>query len=530
MELTGKQWIGGKVEAVGDQTFQAHNPADQTVLNPPFYEAKVAEAGMALRLAHESFDAFRTRSPEERAKLLDTIADEIMALGDALLERANQETGLPMARLAGERGRAVGQARLFADLIREGSWVDARIDTAIPYRQPLPKPDVRRMLIPIGPVVVFGASNFPLAISVVGTDTVAALGAGCPVVVKGHPGHPGVCELLAGAVQKAIQKCGMPAGVFSLLQGAGHELGVALVQHPFTQAVAFTGSLRGGRALFDVAQARKEPIPFYAEMGSINPVFVLPGAVAERGEAIGKQYVGSVTLGTGQFCTNPGLLIGMEGPGFDTMRDAAKTASDEATPGTMLNQGIYQAFESGLTRLSQIPGIIPLTSSNQKGEGSNQAPCHLFEAELDTLFAHPALKDENFGPSSVLLKAKSIEQLEEAAESMEGQLTATIHGTEGDLLAHKRLIEILQRKVGRLIFNGFPTGIEVCPSMHHGGPYPATTMSAFTSIGTASIERFVRPICFQGFPESALPPELKNENEYGIYRLVNNSYSDSKKI
>jgi NADP-dependent aldehyde dehydrogenase len=430
-----------------------------------------------------------------------------------------------MARLTGERGRAVGQARLFAELIREGSWVDARIDTAIPDRQPLPKPDVRRMLMPIGPVIVFGASNFPLAISVVGTDTVAALGAGCPVVVKGHPGHPGVCELLAGAVQEAIQKCGMPAGVFSLLQGAGHELGVALVQHPLTQAVVFTGSLRGGRALFDVAQARKEPIPFYAEMGSINPVFVLPGAAAERGEAIGKQYVESVTLGTGQFCTNPGLLICMEGPSFDTMRDAAKTAAGEATPATMLHQGIYQAYESGLKRLGQIPGVAKLASSNQKGGGSNQAPCQLFEAELDTLFAHPDLKEENFGPSSVLLKAQSTEQLEQAAESMEGQLTATIHGTDEDLLAHKLLIEILQRKVGRLIFNGFPTGIEVCPSMHHGGPYPATTHSGFTSIGTASIERFVRPVCFQGFPESALPEELSDQNKRGITRMINGSYS-----
>ena len=525
MELTGKQWIGGKAEAVGDQTFQANNPADQTVLNPPFHEATVAEAGMALRLAHESFDAFRSRSPEERAKLLDTIADEIMALGDALLERAHQETGLPMARLTGERGRAVGQARLFAELIREGSWVDARIDTAIPDRQPLPKPDVRRMLMPIGPVVVFGASNFPLAISVVGTDTVAALGAGCPVVVKGHPGHPGVCELLASAVQQAIQKCGMPAGIFSLLQGAGHELGIALVQHPLTQAVAFTGSLRGGRALFAVAQARKEPIPFYAEMGSINPVFILPGAAAERGEAIGQQYVGSVTLGTGQFCTNPGLLIGMEGAGFDTIRDVAKKAAEEAPPSTMLHQGIFDSYESGLRRLGQIPGVVALASSKQKCDGSNQAPCHLFEAELDTLFARPELKEENFGPSSVLLKAQSTEQLEQVAESMEGQLTATIHGTESDLLAHKRLVEILQRKVGRLIFNGFPTGIEICPSMHHGGPYPATTHSAFTSIGTASIERFVRPVCFQGFPESALPPELKNKNERGLLRLVNNAFT-----
>ena len=525
MELTGKQWIGNNLEAVGDQTFQAYNPADQTPLNPPFYQATIAEAGMALRLAQESFDAFRSRSPEDRAQLLDAIADQIMALGDELLGRAHQETGLPMPRLTGERARAVNQAKLFAELIREGSWVDARIDTAIPDRQPLPKPDVRRMLSPIGPVVVFGASNFPLAISVVGTDTVAALGAGCPVVVKGHPGHPGVCELLAQAVQAAIEQCGMPSGIFSLLQGAGHELGVALVQHPITQAVAFTGSLRGGRALFDVAQARKEPIPFYAEMGSVNPVFILPGAASERAEAIAQQYVQSVTLGTGQFCTNPGLLIGLEGAPFDTLRTAAKKAAEKALPATMLHQGIFNAYESGLQRLGQIPGVTPLASSAQSGSGTNQAPCHLMEAEVHTLLAQPELKEENFGPCSVLLKAGTSEQLEQAAEAMEGQLTATIHGTEADLEAHRKLITILQRKVGRLIFNGFPTGIEVCPSMHHGGPYPATTHSGFTSIGTASIERFVRPVCYQGFPDAALPDELKNKNQKGILRLVDNTYA-----
>jgi NADP-dependent aldehyde dehydrogenase len=381
------------------------------------------------------------------------------------------------------------------------------------------------MLMPIGPVVVFGASNFPLAISVVGTDTVAALGAGCPVVVKGHPGHPGVCEMLATAVHQAIAKCGMPPGIFSLLQGAGHDLGVALVQHPLTQAVAFTGSLRGGRALFDVAQTRKEPIPFYAEMGSINPVFVLPGALAERGEAIAQGYVQSVTLGTGQFCTNPGLLLGLEGDGFDTLRNAARKAAEEAAPSTMLHQGIYQSYDQGLNRLGQIPGVKELGSTQSTAYGSNQGACHLFEADVATLFAQPALKEENFGPSSVMLKAASVEQLEQAAESMEGQLTATIHGTEADLVANKRLIEILQRKVGRLIFNGFPTGIEVCPSMHHGGPYPATTHSGFTSIGTASIERFVRPVCFQGFPDAALPPELRNGNERSILRLVNHAFT-----
>lgn len=526
MDLTGKHLIGDTVGAVGQETFQAFDPSTQSALEPAFHEATVSEAGMALRLAQESFDQFRSKSPEERAQFLDTIADEIMALGDALLERAHQETGLPMPRLTGERGRAVNQAKLFAQVIREGSWVDARIDQAIPDRQPLPKPDVRRMLSPIGPVVVFGASNFPLAISVVGSDTISALGAGCPVVVKGHPGHPGVCEMLGSAVQNAVKKCGLPAGVFSMLQGAGHELGVTLVQHPLTQAVAFTGSLRGGRALFDVANSRKEPIPFYGEMGSVNPVFVLPGAAAERGAAIAEQYVQSVTLGVGQFCTNPGMLIGLKGDALDQLAQKTTEAAGNAAPSTMLHQGISHSYDTGLEKLKQIPGVQSLgSSSTESDKAKTQAACHIFEADLNVLFAHPELKEENFGPSSVLLKGDSPEQLEQAAEGLEGQLTATIHGTEEDLKTHSRLVEILQRKVGRLIFNGFPTGIEVCPSMHHGGPYPSTTHSHFTSIGTASIIRFVRPLCFQGFPDAALPAELRNQNERGILRMVDGQFT-----
>ena len=526
MELTGHHLIGDTTGAVGQETFEASNPATQQKLTPTFHEATVAEAGMALRLGQECFDAFRATPAEERAKFLETIADEVMELGDALLERAHQETGLPMARLTGERARAVNQAKLFAGLIREGSWVDARIDLALPDRQPLPKPDVRRMLAPIGPVVVFGASNFPLAISVVGTDTVSALGAGCPVVVKGHPGHPGVCEMLGRAIQNAVKKCGLPSGVFSLLQGAGHELGVALVQHPITQAVAFTGSLKGGRALFDVANARKEPIPFYAEMGSVNPVFVLPGAAAERGETIAEQFVQSVGLGVGQFCTNPGMLLGLKGESLDLLAQKTAEAAANAAPATMLHAGIAKAYGVGLERMKSIQGVKTCGLSSVESDSSkNQAACHVFEADLNALFDHPELKEENFGPSSVILKADTAEQLEQAAEGLEGQLTATIHGNESDLKEHSKLIRILERKVGRLIFNGFPTGIEVCPSMHHGGPYPATTHSFFTSIGTASILRFVRPLCYQNFPDAGLPVELRNKNERGILRLVDNQWT-----
>ncbi|MBT5927376.1 MAG: aldehyde dehydrogenase (NADP(+)) [Verrucomicrobia bacterium] len=526
MELTGHHLIGETIGAVGQETFQALDPSSQAVLTPNFHEATVAEAGMALRLGQECFDTFRGTSAEVRATFLDAIADEVMALGDALLERAHQETGLPMARLTGERGRAVNQAKLFAQLIREGSWVDARIDLPLPDRQPLPKPDVRRLLSPVGPVVVFGASNFPLAISVVGTDTVSALGAGCPVVVKGHPGHPGVCEMLGRAIQSAAKKCGLPSGVFSLLQGAGHALGVALVQHPITQAVAFTGSLRGGRALFDVANARKEPIPFYAEMGSVNPVFVLPGAAAERGEAIAEQFVQSVGLGVGQFCTNPGILIGLKSDTLDILTKKTAEIAANAGPATMLHQGIAKAYADGLERMESINGVKTCGLSSTPSDSSkNQAACHIFEADINTLFDQPALKEENFGPSSIILKADTAEQLEQAAEGLEGQLTATIHGNEEDLKKHAKLIRILERKVGRLIFNGFPTGIEVCPSMHHGGPYPASTHSFFTSIGTASILRFVRPLCFQGFPDMALPIELRNKNERGILRLVDNTWT-----
>jgi NADP-dependent aldehyde dehydrogenase len=526
MELTGHHLIGDTTGAVGQETFQAQDPSSQAVLSPAFHEATVSEVGMALRLGQECFDTFRSTTAEDRAAFLEAIADEVMALGDALLERAHQETGLPMARLTGERGRAVNQAKLFAGLIREGSWVDARIDLALPDRQPLPKPDIRRMLAPIGPVVVFGASNFPLAISVVGTDTISALGAGCPVVVKGHPGHPGVCEMLGRAIQNAVKKCDLPPGVFSLLQGAGHELGVTLVQHPITQAVAFTGSLRGGRALFDVANARKEPIPFYAEMGSINPVFVLPGAAAERGASIAEQFVQSVGLGVGQFCTNPGMLIGLKSEFLDDLTQKTADAAEAAGPATMLHQGIAEAYSEGLDKIKSIEGVKTCGASSVASDATkNQAACHIFEANLDTLFDHPELKEENFGPSSVILKADSAEQLEQAAEGLEGQLTATIHGTEDDLQKHGKLIRILERKVGRLVFNGFPTGIEVCPSMHHGGPYPATTHSFFTSIGTASILRFVRPLCYQNFPDPGLPVELRNKNERGILRLVDNAWT-----
>ncbi len=521
-EIKGAQLIAGEESSKGSSSFQAANPANQDKLEPSFPEASSDEISQAMEAAEASFEALRTSSAETRADLLDAIADEIMNLGDALLERAHQETGLPMPRLTGERGRAVGQSRLFANLLRDGSWVDARIDTAIPDREPLPKPDVRLMKVAIGPVVVFGASNFPLAISVVGSDTVSALGAGCPVVVKGHPAHPGTCELLGRAINAAVKKVGLPAGCFSLIQGVTTDTGMGLVNHPLTKAVAFTGSLRGGRALADAAAARPVPIPVYAEMGSTNPVFVLPGAMAERSEAIANGYVQSVTLGVGQFCTNPGLLLGLKGSELDGFKSTVKSATEAAAPATMLHAGISGAFSSGLEKTGNTEGVNLLAkSATDADSNASQAACTIFNTSAENFLSKPELVEENFGPSSIIIDADSPENLETIASSLDGHLTATVHGTEEDLKTYARLISILQTKVGRIIFNGFPTGIEVCPSMHHGGAYPATTHSYFTSIGTSSIERFVRPLCFQGFPDAALPAELQNSNPRGIMRTLN---------
>lgn len=525
MELRGKHLIGGRIAAEASTTFQAAVAATGEPLDPPYYEATAAEVDSALRGAESSFDALRGSAPEVRADLLDRIADQIGALGDALLERAHLETGLPLARLTAERGRAVNQMRLFAELLREGSWVEARIDRGQPERQPLPKPDVRRMLIPLGPIVVFGASNFPLAIGVVGTDTVCALAAGCPVVVKGHPAHPGTGEMLGTAVHSGLEATGLPLESFSLLHGAGHALGLALVRHPATRAVAFTGSLRGGRALYDAAAARPDPIPVYAEMGSTNPVFLLPGALEQRAEQIAEGYIGSVTMGVGQFCTNPGIVLGLEAPGLGRFLDAAGRLANATTPATMLHAGIQRTFDAGLERVARTKGVRTIGRSAEPAAGAGQAASAVFATDPQTIEAEPHLKEELFGPASIVVQCRDVAEMVRYAESLEGQLTATLHGTEEDLRTYERLVRILERKVGRLVFNGFPTGIEVCAAMHHGGPYPATTDPHFTSIGTAAIHRFVRPVCYQGFPDAALPPELRNRNARQIWRLVDKQFT-----
>jgi len=520
MQLHGQHILGPATSAKGEATFQAINPATGQTLETTFHEATQAEVDQAMRLAEAAFDPLRATSAEQRADLLDAIADQIMALGDALLERTSAETGLPLGRCTAERGRTVNQAKMFADLIREGSWVDARIDHGDPKREPAPKPDLRRMLQPIGPIVAFGASNFPLAISVAGTDTVCALGAGCPVVVKAHPGHPGTCEMLAVAIGKALEQCDMPAGAFSMLHGRTHAPGIALVTHPAAQAVAFTGSLAGGRALYNAAAGRPNPIPVYAEMGSINPVFILPGALDERGFEIADGYVKSVALGVGQFCTNPGLVVGMGGEPLNNFAAAAGRHATESSAATMLHAGIRDAFVYGSQRIAETDGVTTVGQSPSTDAQATQAACAIYSTDGKTYLSNPHLHDEVFGPSSLIVSADTPEQLERIAENLQGHLTATIHGTEADLAEHADLVRILERKVGRLIFNGFPTGVEVCAAQHHGGPYPATTHSHFTSIGTASILRFARPVAYQDWPDAALPIELREANERGIWRMV----------
>ena len=510
-ELTGRNLIAAEPAEPARERFTAPGAVAE------FDEASADHVDAALAAADDAFQPFRRMPAEVRAEFLDRIATEIETCGE-LLEAAQAETALPQARLSAERGRTAGQLRMFADLVRDGSWVDARIDRAIPDRQPVPKPDIRRMLIPIGPVVVFSASNFPLAFSVAGGDTASALAAGCPVVVKAHPAHPATSELAAKAIVAAVKAIGMPPGVFSLLHSTRNEIAVALVQHPRTKAVGFTGSLRAGRALFDAAARRPDPIPVYAEMGSVNPLFVLPGALAERGDAIVEGLKNSVTLGVGQFCTNPGLTIGLGAERFDRFVRGLETSIGAAPPGTMLYPALCRSYEAGRQRLTAVPGVAHTPAASVVSE--SQAAPAMFVASGQTFLDHPELAEEVFGPSTVVIRCASRDELETIARRLPGQLTATIHGSADDLNEYASLVSILEDRAGRLIVNGFPTGVEVCPSMQHGGPYPATTDVRSTSVGTAAIHRFARPVAYQGFPGSLLPPELQDANPRRIWRLV----------
>lgn len=518
-KITGNHLIGNQKTATNTATFAAINPATGTPLSVIFHEASELEVAQAVTLAERAFPIYKQKTPEEIANFLEKIAEEIFNLGDTLIERAMQETALPQGRLQGERGRTTNQLKLFASVVREGSWVDARIDNALPNRQPAPKADIRQMQRPLGPVGIFGASNFPLAFSVAGGDTASALAAGCTVVVKGHPAHPGTSELIGQAIITAANKTGMPEGVFSMIQGRTNAVGGHLVKHPLIQAIGFTGSYRGGKALFDIANQRPIPIPVYAEMGSINPVFILPNAMKERGEAIATGLASSITLGVGQFCTNPGVIFLPNATATTNFQATLASAINNGTAGIMLTSGIKSAYSQGATNLKNAAGIESIATGNI-ADSPNAVAATIFNTNFDKFSQEASWSEEVFGPSSLLVHTENKAQLLQAAKDLSGHLTATIHGTPEDFADYSELFDILERKVGRLLLNGFPTGVEVCHSMVHGGPFPATTAPQTTSVGTNAIKRFARPVCYQNFPASHLPSALQDENPLNIWRLV----------
>jgi NADP-dependent aldehyde dehydrogenase len=525
MKLHGKNIIGGGTSAVGSKTFFGFDPKNGKQLETPFYEATQEEVNLALGQAEHAFPALRRASADQVAGLLGTIAGEIDALGDALIEQAAIESGLGKDRLTGERARTVNQLRLFAELVKEGSYLDARIDLPLPGRKPIPRPDLRRMLIPVGPVVVFAASNFPLAFSVAGGDTASALAARNPVVVKAHPAHPATSELVASAISRAVEKCKMPEGTFSLLHATDPAISIALVKHSATKAVGFTGSERAGRAIFDVASQRPDPIPAFVEMGSINPVFVLPGVLEKGGDSLPQGFFGSINLGVGQFCTCPGVIVGKRGNAFDSFRQNLSALFQEGAPGTMLYSKILEGYENSVNRLAQTSGVQANRSSKAASPEKTEGMPVLFETDAETWLGNSELATEVFGPSAMVVSCGSDDQVLDIARKLPGTLTATVHGTPDDIAQHRDLIEILETKAGRLLFNGFPTGVEVSPAMHHGGPYPATADPKYTSVGTAAILRFLRPICYQNFPQESLPLELQDDNPRRIWRMVNGKLS-----
>lgn len=512
--------IGFSVSEGTEKTLQGVNPVDNTMIDEAFFIASEEDVNNAFNKADEAFKIFKQSATEDRALFLEKIADEMEALGDMLVKRASIETGLPEARIIGERGRTTGQLRMFANYIREGSYVEASIDTALPDRAPIPRPDLRKMMVPLGPVVVFGASNFPLAYSVAGGDTAAALAAGCPVLVKAHPGHPGTSALVGGAIIKAAKETGMPDGVFSLLFDSGFAVGKALVGHPTAKAVGFTGSLAGGRALFDIAAQRDSPIPVFAEMGSINPSILLPQALKQRAQQVADSYAGSITLGAGQFCTNPGLIIGTAGDGLDSFITQLAEGIAKSQPATMLHSGISQAYRSKSQAMTEQFGVDFISKAEGDAAHSKGQPT-LAKAPGAEFLKNPNLHEEVFGPFSLIIECKDKDELEKCCAALSGQLTITIIGEKEEFSDYKNLLIELQEKAGRVIFNGVPTGVEVCPSMVHGGPYPATTDSRFTAVGVNSIKRFLRPVSFQDAPETMLPKALHDENTLKIWRSVN---------
>ncbi|MDF3906290.1 NADP-dependent aldehyde dehydrogenase [Paracoccus pantotrophus] len=493
--LIAGEWVGS------DETFQnepAQGPADR------FSMGTVELVDRAARAAEDAFWSYGYGTRADRAAFLNAIADEIEARAADITEIGCRETGLPEARLNGERGRTTGQLRLFAKTILDGDYLDRRHDAALPDRQPLPRPDLRLMQRPVGPVAVFGASNFPLAFSVAGGDTASALAAGCPVVVKGHSAHPGTSEIVAEAVLAAIRSCGIHPGVFSLVQGGKREVGSALVQHPLIKAVGFTGSLGGGRALFDLCAARPEPIPFFGELGSVNPMFILPEALEARGAQIGQGWAASMTGSAGQLCTNPGIAIVPEGAAGDALVTATAAALAAVAPQMMLTAGMADAYRAGKARLDASNSVRPVHTTDSTGRGVGP---NLYEVSAAAFLSDHGLAEEVFGPLGLVVRASSTDAIVELAHGFAGQLTATLHMDAGDTGAAARLMPVLERKAGRILVNGYPTGVEVCDAMVHGGPYPASTNFGATSVGTMAIRRFLRPVCYQNLPAELLPED-----------------------
>jgi alpha-ketoglutaric semialdehyde dehydrogenase len=519
-KLFGRSLIGFRDGSGSAAPLYATDPTTGRRLEPGFISATAEEVELAVRLAAEAFASYSRTAGRERAGFLRRIATKIESIAGEVVKRAGQETALPQARLQGETARTCAQLRLFAEVAEEGSWVSARIDRATPERKPAPKPDIRSMLRPLGPVVVFGASNFPLAFSVAGGDTASALASGNPVIVKAHAAHPGTSELVGQMVRESVRECGLPEGVFSLLFGSGAQIGTALMKHPQVKAGGFTGSRAAGRVLMDVAAARPEPIPFYAEMSSTNPVFILPGALRERAEGIATGLHASFTMGAGQFCTKPGMVFLPHGNEAASFADKLRQLVAASEPFHLLTRNIHSSYDSALALRKKDAGVTLVAEApkvlEHAGFAVNSA---LFETDADT-FLGSHLDAEIFGPTTLLVRHTNRDQVIEIARGLEGHLTATIHGTEQDLRDFADLITILEGKVGRLVFNGFPTGVEVSHAMVHGGPYPSTSDGRSTSVGTRAIFRFTRPVCYQGFPDESLPEELKDSNPLGIWRMV----------
>ena len=520
VNLTGELLIGGKSRFGTNGEIKGVNPATGETLDPAFGGATKADVDEAAALAAEAFASYRALPYETRAQFLEAIATQIEAIGDELIVRVMAETGLPRPRLEGERGRTTGQLRLFASVLRDGGFLEARIDPALPERKPLPRPDLRLRNVPLGPVAVFGASNFPLAFSVAGGDTASALAAGCPVIVKAHPAHPGASEMVGRAIQAAVAECGLHPGVFSMIHDSGYEMGVALVADPRVKAAGFTGSRRGGLALMAVAQNRPEPIPFYAEMSSINPVILLPAALKARGEKIAPDFVAALILGAGQFCTNPGLILAIDGPELTAFVEAAGKVVETSPAAVMLTPGICQAFSHGVAGLVGAPEVTTVARGQKGADGSHTGQAALFSVAGSAFLANPHLHEEVFGAASIVVRCADQAELSKVIDALEGQLTIALHLDEPDHAIAAALLPALELKAGRILVNGFGTGVEVASAMVHGGPFPATSDAKATSVGTLAIARFLRPVSYQNLPEALLPTELRTENPLGIARRV----------